>query len=235
MVTMISVVLIQPENSGNIGAVARAMKNFGVNNLVVIKPKVKVNTITSMKRSKHASDIIKKAKIKDFDYLKRFDYLIATTGKLGTDYNIPRSPVTPEELSLMLKKRLMKTKKVGLVFGRESKGLFNEEIAMCDFVVSIPTSKKYFSMNLSHAVSTILYELYKKSDSEKITDNFIHASKKEKDLVIKNINKVIDNTSFSTEHKRNTQKTVWKKIIGKAFLTKRESFALIGFFKKLIK
>ena len=235
MVTMISVILIQPENSGNIGAVARAMKNFGVSDLVVINPKVKVNTITCRKRSKHAANIIQKTKVKDMNYLKKFDYLIATTGKLGTDYNIPRTPLTPEQLSGMIKNKLAKTKKIGLVFGRESKGLFNEEIALCDFVVAIPTSKKYFSMNLSLAVSTVLYEIFKRSEEEKITDNFTYASKADKNQISKNLTKILSQMDFSTPQKKQTQKTVWKKVLGKAFLTKREAFAIIGFFKKLIK
>ena len=224
---MISIILIQPENSGNIGAVARAMKNFGVNNLVIIHPKVKVNTITSRKRSKHAVDIIKKAKVKDINFLKKFDCLIATTAKLGTDYNIPRSPISPEQLTKITNKR----SNIGLVFGRESKGLTNKEIALCDFLVSIPTSKDYPSMNLSHAVTILLYELFK--NKENIASHITPASKIEKQQLMKNINQILNKLKFTTDSKKQTQKTIWKRILGKSFLTKREAFALIGFFKKL--
>lgn len=232
---MISVILVEPENSGNIGAVARAMKNFGFSELVVINPKVKVNTITSRKRAKHAEDIIKKAKIKDAKYLKSFDYLIATTSKLGTDYNIPRSPLAPSQLLEQLNPGLIKDKKIGVVFGRESQGLYNNEIAMCDFVVSIPSSSQYPSMNLSHAVTIILYELSKLDSSQKITDRFVYASSQDKEQLLKGVNKVIDSIKFSTESKKETQHIVWKRVIGKSFLTRREAFALIGFFKKLLR
>lgn len=233
---MISVILIGPENSGNIGAVARTMKNFGFKDLVIINPKVKVDTITSRKRSKHAQEIIKKAKIKDKSYLKRFDCLIATTGKLGTDNNIKRSPITPRQLSSLIKEKNLKSKKIGLVFGRESKGLYNEELDLCDFVVSIPTDKRYFSMNLSHAVSVLLYELSLEDKTySKITDHFVYASKPEKEQIMKNLEKIFSQVNFKTESKKDTQRLVWKRIISKSFLTKREAFSVIGFLKKLIK
>ena len=90
-------------------------------------------------------------------------------------------------------------------------------------------------MNLSHAVTIMLYELFKNSEKEKITDKFIYASNKEKSQIMKNLNKIMNKLDFKTQSKKQTQKTVWKKIIGKSFLTKREAYAVIGFLKKLIK
>ena len=94
---MISVVLIEPENQGNIGAVARAMKNFGFSDLILINPKCRIGK-EAKNRAKHSQEILNKIKIKNKDYLKNFDYLIGTTARLGTDYNIPRSPLYPDEL-----------------------------------------------------------------------------------------------------------------------------------------
>ena len=82
--------------------------------------------------------------------IPKLQTLVATTAKIGTDYNIPRSPITPAQLSSIYKGS------VGLIFGRESIGLTNEEIQQADFVVTIPASKKYPVMNLSHSVSIIL-------------------------------------------------------------------------------
>jgi len=227
---MISVVLIEPKTEGNIGAIARVMKNFGLTNLVLINPKCEIS-IDALSRAKHAKDILEKAKIKKLSYLKRFDYLIATTAMLGTDYNIPRCPITPEQLA----GKLLKKAKVGLVFGRESSGLTNKEILMCDFVVNIPASKDYPTMNLSHAASIIFYELFKKSGKRKLDEEITPATKKEKGIILKLVNKALDKMKFQTKEKKETQRVVWKRIVGKAFLTKREAFALIGFFRKLEK
>ena len=231
---MISIILIEPKLSANVGAIARVMKNFNFNNLVLINPKCDYLSQTARNRAKHANDILEKAKIKKKSYLNQFDYLIATTAILGSDYNIPRSPLTPKQLSEKLAK-IDSKKKIGILIGREGPGLTNEEIQKSDFVVSIPTSPKYPTLNISHAVAIILYEIFKSSTEKKINDHFIVASKKEKDIILKKINRILNRLNFSTKEKKQTQKIVWKRIIGKSFLTKREAFALLGFLRKLEK
>jgi len=227
---MISIILVEPQTEGNIGAVARVMKNFDFKDLVLINPKADHLAREALDRATHAKTILKKAKVKDFSYLSRFDYLIGTTSMIGSDYNIPRSPLTSQQLA----EKISKVKgKIGLLIGRESTGLNNEEIKKCDFVVAIPASKKYPTMNVSHAVSIILYELFKKLGKGKINEHINFATKKDKEIILKSINKVLDKIEFSTKEKKETQKIVWKRTIGKGLLTKREAFALIGFFKKL--
>ncbi len=227
---MISIVLIEPENEGNIGAAARVMKNFGFRDLILIEPKCKIGK-EATGRAKHAKDILKKVKVKDKDYLKEFDYLIGTTAKLGTDYNIPRSPIYPDELS---KKLVDKKGKFAILFGREGKGLTNREILMCDFIVHIPATKKYPTLNMSHAVSIILYELKKLELRKVIEKRYVILSKKEKEQILKMINQILDKMEFTTKEKKEIQKKAWKRMIGKAMLTKREGYALMGFLRKLL-
>lgn len=227
---MASIILIEPETGGNIGAVARVMKNFDFEELVLINPKADHLGREALDRATHAKSILKKAKVKDFSYLKNFDYLIGTTAMLGSDYNIPRSPLTPEQLAEKVSKV---NGKIGILIGREGIGLKNEEIRKCDFVVAIPTSKKYPTMNVSHAVSVILYELFKKLGKEKINEHINFATKKDKEIILRYVGMALDRMEFSTKEKKETQRIVWKRIVGKAMLTKREAFALVGFLKKL--
>ena len=70
---MITIILMEPEKSGNVGAVARAMTNFGFEKLVIINPKCKPLDDEAMRRAKHAQQILKKAKIAKKDILKKFD------------------------------------------------------------------------------------------------------------------------------------------------------------------
>jgi len=227
---MISIILIEPETSGNVGYVARAMKNFGFKELILINPKCNHLDLNAMSRATHARDLLKKAKVEDFSYLKNFDYLIATTAIIGTDYNIPRSPISVEELA----KKVSKIKnKIGLMIGREGSGLNNKEINMADFIVTIPASKSYPTLSISHSVAIMLYELFKYMNKERQNQHIIFASKKEKEIIMKIINKHLDKMEFQTRGKKDTQKKIWKRILGKSFLTKREAFALMGFFKKL--
>ncbi len=230
---MISIVLIEPEIAGNIGFIARAMKNFGLKDLILINPKCKLDK-EDLWYAKHSKDIVKKAKIKTVSYLKNFDYLIGTTASIGySDYNIPRSPLTPKQLAEELPK--LKSKKIALIFGREGIGLKNNEIQMCDIIVAIPTSIKYKTMNISHAASIIFYEIFQSQNKKKITDHITPASKIDQQVTYNLIKKLCDQVEFSTVNKKKTQLNVWKRILGKSFLTKRETFAMIGFFKKFLK
>jgi len=227
---MISVILVEPSVGGNIGAVARAMANFGYSNLVLVRPKCDHVSEEAQGRAKKARPILKKAKIvKD---LQGFDYLIGTTSQIGTDFNIPRSPITPKELAQVIKG---KTKgNIGIVFGPEGPGLTNMEIEKCDFVVTIPTHRKYHSMNLSHSVSIILYELYQAAGKDKVHSSITPVTETEKKQVMKMVNQVLKDYEFRST-RIETQRKLWKKIIGKLFMSKRESYALMGFLRKILK
>ena len=226
---MISIVLVEPEHSGNIGAVARVMKNFGFSKLVLINPKCNHLDGDSLRRSKHATNVLKKAEVGKKALLRKYDYLIATTARIGTDYNIPRSPVVTEDLYSMMNKK----SNIAILFGRESNGLTNAEVRKCDFSVTIPASTKYSTLNLSHAVTIVLYELFKQSKKKKSYEQHALATAKEKEIALKLIDEVLKRTDFATKEKRDTQRKVWKRVLGKAQLTKREAFAVIGFFRKI--
>jgi TrmH family RNA methyltransferase len=232
---MISVVLVEPEHPGNIGAVARVMKNFGFSKLVLINPKCNHLLPECRNRAKHAQSVLEKATVfKKLSVLDKYDYRIATTGKLGDDYNIRRTPLTSYELAKKISKQNLSKRKLALVFGRESCGLTNEEISKMDYIVNIPTSK-YSALNLSHAVSIILYDRFQHLNPEIKDKKFTPISRKEINVLSDIINKVLRKHDYLTEEKRETQKKVWKHILTKSMLTRRESFALMGFFRKFLK
>lgn len=228
---MISIILIEPKEPGNIGAIARAMANFDLKQLILINPKCNHLCSESKNRAVHAQNILKNTKIENISKLNDFDYLIGTTSLLGSDYNIKRLPISPGILS----KKISKKSKVAIVFGRESSGLTNKEIEMCDVIVSIPTSKTYHAVNISHAASIIFYEIYKESNKENITEHIKPAGKEEKEVIFECLKKILNNLEFSTPEKKETQNIVWKRILSKAMPTKREAFAIIGLLKKIVK
>ena len=229
---MISVILIEPEIPGNIGAVARAVKNFGCSSLILVNPKCDHLCDEARDRASHAGDVLRNAKVKDYSVLESFDYLAATTSKLGKDYNIPRVAISPAQLSEKLGSISRKTR-LGLVFGRESYGLSNEEIMKCDFAVSIPCSGKYPAMNLSHAVAVMLYELCKSREGNSRKESITPIGAADKRQILRIVDSILDRLEFSTKEKKETQKKVWKRMIGKSFMTRREAFALMGFLKKV--
>lgn len=229
---MIYIILVEPEHPGNIGAVARAMKNFDFNNLILINPVADHLCDDAFNRAKHAKDVLKKAKVADFPFLDKMDYLIGTTGKLGRSKNLPRTPLTPEQMCDKLD-QIDKRKKIGILIGREGIGLLNKEIQQCDFTVTIPTVKKYPILNISHATAIILYEMHKRYGKEDITKIGRSVSRKEKDALMGYINRSLDKVEFGTKEKRETQRKLWKKVLGKATLTSREAAGLMGYFRKL--
>lgn len=238
----ISIILIEPENAGNTGAVCRAMGNFDFENLILLGPKFEKNSKELIDRAKWAKDVLKNIKIiKKYDnkklttlkkLKKEFDYLIATTAKIGNDYNILRSPLSAEQLANKLSD-LTGNSRIGIIIGREGIGMTNSEIELCDFAVTIPTSKKYGTMNLSHATTIILYEIFKRTAEENIISHIRPASERDKEQIMKMLNEKLDKMDFTTPEKKETQKTLWKKLVGKSFMSKREAFALMGFFRKM--
>jgi tRNA/rRNA methyltransferase len=211
--------------SGNIGALARAMKNFGFKNLVLLNPQCNHLDDEAIRRSSHAPEILKEAKVVD---KLNYDTLIGTTAIIGSDYNLRRNTITPEELSKMNLKG-----NVGLIIGREGDGLKNDELEQCDLLVTIPTSTKYPTLNVSHAATIILYELSKNSNQEKLGDDTEYALREDKDALMNLLKEKIKELPFQDKFKEQTQIIVWKKIIGKTNLTKREAMVLFGFLKKL--
>jgi len=228
----VSVVLVSPNNSGNVGAVARVMANFGFSRLIIVDPRCKIDE-EARNRAKHAQTILDKIKYMSFsEVLESHDVCVATTGIRCTDYNVVRSPIVLKDA--VPKINSLKGS-VALIFGREDSGLSNDELRLADFVVTIPTSDKYSILNLSQSVGIVLYALASETFKPEIDKIHKQASKREKDELLSQINRIIAFTKFRTPDEKKTQELVWKKVIGKSTPTKREAFAIIGFLKKIKK
>ncbi len=230
---MINIVLVRPEVAGNVGAIARVMANFGFSKLVIIDPKCDILGKEAQDRAKHAKSILKKAKIGGDELLESFDYKIGTTGRLGTDYNLLRSPLSPSEYAQKMSG--IKRRNVAIIFGPEGQGLSNEFLRCCDFTVTIPTSPRQPIMNLSHAVSLVLYELFLVSSAKKQGSHIAPIGKKEKEHLLKLIYAAIERTPAKTAGEQETQRKLWARIVGKSMLTSREAAALFGFFRRFEK
>lgn len=220
------VVLVEPLYSGNVGSVARVMKNFGFEELVLLNP-CELD-MPAQVMSVHAYDIIEKARIEFTlnDALKGSNVIIGMTGLPGkTDNKHFRIPAySPRQLKHKLAGN---NGIVSLVFGREDAGLSNEELEMCDIIVNIPTSPVYSSMNLSHAVSVVLYELSNIEGGERyLADHF------DIELLYEHIYEVLDDIEYK-EHKEDKTKLMLRRILGRAELTSREVQTLRGILRRI--
>ncbi len=168
----ICVVLVRPENDGNIGAVARAMANFGVSDLRVVGRDEGWSEETR-NRAKHAQWVLEGANTFDSigDAASDCSLVVGTSGTRESGAKtVFRHFLHPEDLPSRVRDM---DSRVALVFGPEGNGLLNEELNMCDLLVSVPTWEGYPILNLSHAVAIILYEWYKAADSEPVTDSLL--------------------------------------------------------------
>lgn len=223
----LTVVIVGIEHPGNLGAVARAMKNFGVSELLLINPECDVAAEEAKNRAKWANDVLENATTGGLELLEEYDLVVGTTAELGNDFNLPRTPLFPAQLA---EKLAAVDGRVALVFGRESDGLTNEELGKCDLTVTIPANEEYPVLNLSHAVAVTLYALT--SHEDWIEERYPLVRAAEKRQLQKMLDETLDSMSFQTAEKKETQRVLWKRLIGKSFLTQRETMALLGFLKK---
>lgn len=224
---MYRIILVGPQTEGNLGFIARLMKNFGFEDLYLVNPEFEVGE-EAEKRAMHAQEILDNLKIfKSLDKaLEGLDYIVGTTGVQTTDKNVLRRGIPPEEFA----ERAGKVEgKIGLLLGREDKGLSNQELERCDFVITIPSSKEYPILNLSHAAGIIFYEIFKKESKEK---EEIGNVGKEKEILEKTFKDTLSKLNYP-EKKEETLLRCFKNMVGRSLLFKREAHSLIGVFKEI--
>ncbi len=153
----IDVVLVSPRNPLNIGAVARAMANFGFVRLAVVTPYEA--HWREARSAVDAEDVLKSARV----YATLAEAVADCTLVLGTGtltYRKPEQPVVPlSNLAPHVERELEHSGRVALVFGPEKHGLTREDLAQCHMLVEIPTDARQPSMNLGQAAAVCLYEL----------------------------------------------------------------------------
>ena len=228
----ISFILHKPQLSENIGACARAIKNFNFKKLVLINPKPIFPNDKILATSVGAKDIINQSKKYDNleKALEKIDILIATSARFRNK-NIKH--INLEDL-----KKINFKKRVGFLFGSEASGLSNEEVSYANYTLQIPTNPDFKSLNLSHSLIIIaqyvasLIKLknipFKKSKKVKL------ASKKEIQsmlgLCIKNLDEI---NFFRPKEKRPKMLENLRNIFYKMDLSDKETRILSGVFASL--
>jgi tRNA/rRNA methyltransferase len=156
----ISIILVRPKFHENIGSVARAMKNMGLNRLILINGSSPLHP-NAYKLASGAEDILERAE--EFPTLREaiseLKCLVGMTSRGGRD----RYPdMTPRALAKKIVS-LSQENSIGLAFGPEKEGLTNAELSLCHFYVRIPSIESFPSLNLAQAVMVVCYELFQAS------------------------------------------------------------------------
>lgn len=153
----IKIVLVHPIKGGNIGAVCRVMKNMGLKELVLVSP-AQFDLREAKMMACHSEDILSAAKYCASleEAVHDCSLILGTSAREGF---YRQDALSPRELASKIT-QLPSSVKVALVFGSEDSGLTNEQLAVCNEVVRIPTAPEHSSLNLSHAVLLCCYELF---------------------------------------------------------------------------
>ena len=152
----IAIILAQPQMGENIGAAARAMKNFGLRDLRIVLPRDGWPNEKAVSMSAGGVDIIHSARIYQTleEAIADREFVLATTSA-SRDMN--KDNIFSYEIGGIAER----IDKLGIVFGRESSGLSNQEISLCNKIISINADLEYSSLNLAQAICIICYEIYK--------------------------------------------------------------------------
>jgi len=160
------------------------------------------------------------------DALKEVDFVVGTSGvDTARDRRFIRIALGPDEASAKLGEM---DGKIGLLFGREDFGLLNPELMKCDMLIRIPSSEDYPILNLSHAVSVVLYELFKPTSEKRERRE---ASGHEKEKLQEHFVKLLDAIDYP-EHKMERTKMMFRRLMGRATPSKWEFHALMGVIGK---
>ena len=189
-------ILVKPQLGENIGACARSMKNFGFTKLHIVSPKINFPNHKAKAMSVGAFDIINKAKVfnKTNEAISNFDIIVSLSAR---QRDINKKHISLNDFVKLVKKR--KNSNFGLMFGPEASGLSNEDLSFSNYVLQIPTSPKFKSLNLSHSLTVICYEIFKifhEKLFEKNRTNIKISSKSKINSLIKHLLKLLEEKKF---------------------------------------
>ncbi len=220
----IQVVLVNPLYEGNVGSVARVMKNFGYTHLALVDPCPLRNEARAM--ASHAQDVLENARRVTLDeVLAESAVVVATTGEVAKSVCTPtRMPYyTPHELKEMIADV---DGTVSVLFGRENSGLLNEELSRAGIICTIPTSPIYPILNLSHAVGIVCYELADLQRGE-----YALASPFEMESLYAHMDRFLDLVDHPP-HKREITLLLARRLLSRAMPTIREASTIHGILRR---
>ncbi len=226
-------ILVRPQLAENIGFTARAIKNFNFSKLRIVNPLVSWPNKKAIATSVGAKNVLQASKI--YSSVNKsvgdLDKIFATTTRIRK--------VNKKIISIFdLSKKINKSQKIGIIFGPEASGLSNDELSCADYLVKIPTNKKFGSLNLSHCVILFCFQLFEFFSKKKFTyvSNYksLTASKSDVSKFLKFLIQSLDKKGFlQPKHKKQSMIRNIKNIFYRVNLSVKEIRILLGIFSTL--
>ncbi len=216
----IRIVLVEPKQAGNIGSISRAMRNAGLSRLTLVNPGADHTSGDARKMAVGAGDILYGAQVVGSleEAVERTLLVIGTSHKTRKDFPVVFGPTE-------IAGRLVSIPNEGegaLVFGREERGLTNQEIQLCQLTAQIPSARTYPSYNLSQAVLIFGYELHKAALNPPETPDWNLAPIGQVEAMYRHLAQSLDNTGFKSPHRPETFIRSVRRFFGRIPLEKRD-------------
>ncbi len=225
----LKIILVEPNGPLNVGSVARLCSNFEVEELRIVSPRCDIFSLESKKMALKGQKFLDHCKI--FDNLEKAiidcDLVIASCGRIDLSKD---SFFESSEDILDWTKSFKKLNNLAIIFGREDRGLTNSELLLANKTFNIPTSQKNPSLNLSHAVSIVLYELNKSSKRKfnKESEVFNLASSKQIHDSFVEIEELLLGVGYLLKHTSRAKISKFKSYILRANTSMQEMNVLRG-------
>ena len=229
----LKIILVEPNGPINVGSIARLCSNFNVSELRVVSPNCDIYGLDSKKMAMKGISYLNKCMVYESlsNALIDCDLVLATYGRISLSKDERQTSL--QEVSQWLKK-FKNIKNLAIIFGREDRGLSNDELLLAQKVFTIKT-KNNPSLNLSHAVSIVLYELCKDFNYKNIK------SKKDIDLAnpiqientFKDLNKLLLKIGYLLPHTSKSKINKFRKYIIKAETSNNELNTLRGIIHQI--
>ena len=230
----LKIILVEPNGPLNVGSVARLCSNFDVDELRIVSPKCDILSPEAKKMALRGKKYLDQCKI--FDNLEQAifdcDLVLATCGRIDIEKNLIFE--SSEDIFKWISS-FKKIENLAILFGREDRGLTNDELFLANKTFNIPTSQNNPSLNLSHAVSIVLYELNKslKRDSNIELEVFNLASSKQIQESFLEIEELLLRVGYLLKHTSRLKIRKFKKYILRANTSMHEIQTLRGIVNQI--
>ena len=229
IISNLKIILVEPNGPLNVGSVARLCSNFDVDELRIVSPKCDIFSLEAKKMALKGQKFLEQCKI--FDNLEKAifdcDLVLASCGRIDVSKN---SFFGPSEDIFEWTLSFKEINNLAIIFGREDRGLTNSELLLANKTFNIPTSQNNPSLNLSHAVSIVLYELNKssKKNLNKELEVFNLASSKQIHDAFVEIEEMLLRVGYLLKHTSRTKISKFKNYILRANTSMHEIDVLRG-------
>ncbi len=230
MLSNIRIVLVRPHGSGNIGSIARAMKNMGQTELAIVG-KARTRSFWARAMAVHGRDIL--GNVKCYDTIREAiadcALVVGTTCRSGL---YRKHSQTPRELAGEII-TTANTSKVALIFGPEDHGLSNKDLEHCQLLITIPTHPDYQSLNVAQAAVICLYELYLAALGPVANSGIKRAPAEDIERLFDRMRAVLLKIGFLDSENPEHMLLAFRRILGRAGLEDKDVRIFTGLFRQM--